>query len=129
MFGFGKKDDALSLLKKYESGKLDDAKFIEQFKKVNVFYSTPFGDHKDGTSKIFALPAQDGSAYLPVFSTKERAVEFYNQAGRVNFVLMEGTFASFMSTTSKINADKPPVQLGVIIEPMYNKITIDAKYL
>lgn len=122
-------NDALKLLEMYDSGEIDGQKFLEQFKNAKIFYSTPFGDHKDGSKRVFALLAQDGSAYLPVFSTIERAQEFYNQAGRVNYALLEGTFSSFMDTTRKINAGNPPVQLGAIIEPLYNKITIDAKYL
>lgn len=74
--------DGISLLDKYAGGLLDDRSFLSSFGKVKIFYSTPLGDHKDGGSRLFVLPAQDKTAYLPVFTSIERAMEFYEKAGR-----------------------------------------------
>lgn len=93
--------DGISLLDKHESGLLDDKPFLSSFGKVKVFYSTPFGDYKDGGSRLFVLPAHDETAYIPVFTSIERAMEFYEKAGRVGFAIFEGSFTSFLETTKK----------------------------
>ncbi len=61
-----------ALLEQHENGALDDATFVKLFGKATVYYSTPAGDHKDGKSRLFALPAGDGTGYLPVFSSLEK---------------------------------------------------------
>lgn len=121
--------DGISLLDKHEKGLLDDKSFLSSFGKVNVFYSTPFGDHKDGNSRLFALPAPDNTAFLPVFTSEQRAKEFYNEAGRIAFLLMENSFTSFLETTNKINQGNTPIKLGAVIDPGYYGVTINANAL
>jgi len=121
--------DGVSLLDKHENGLLDDKSFLKAFGKVMIFYSTPFGDHKDGNSRLFALPAKDNTAYLPVFTSTERALEFYKNAGRLGFLIMEGSFTSFLETTFSMNAGDMPVKMGAIIDPGYYGVTIDADAL
>ena len=117
------------MLDKHENGLLDDKSFLKAFGKVMIFYSTPFGDHKDGDSRLFALPAKDNSAYLPVFTSTERALEFYKNAGRLGFLIMEGSFASFLETAFSMNAGNTPVKMGAIIDPGYYGVTIGADAL
>ena len=93
--------DGISLLDMHESGLLNDKSFLSSFGKVKVFYSTPLGDHKDGGSRLFVLPAHDKTAYLPVFTSTERATEFYEKAGRLGFLIMENSFTAFLETTKK----------------------------
>ncbi|TGL45183.1 SseB family protein [Leptospira perdikensis] len=121
--------DGISLLDKHEKGLLDDKSFLSSFGKVKVFYSTPFGDHKDGSSRLFVLPAPDKTAYLPVFTSTERAMEFYNEAGRLGFLLMEDSFVSFLETTKKINEGNTPIKLGAVIDPGYYGVTVNANVL
>lgn len=121
--------DGISLLDKHESGLLDDKSFLSSFGKVKVFYSTPFGDHKDGESRLFVLPDQDKTAYLPVFTSIERAMEFYEKAGRLGFAIMEGSFASFLETTKIINEGNTPIKLGAVIDPGYYGVTIGVNSL
>ena len=122
-------NDVISLLDKHENGLLDDTAFLRSFGKVKIFYSTPFGDHQDGGSRLFVLPAQDNTGYLPVFTSTERAMEFYEKAGRLGYMIMEGTFASFLETTMKINAGDTPIKLGAVIDPGYYGVTVDANAL
>jgi hypothetical protein len=42
---------------------------------VTVYYSTPFGDTKDGKQKLFLL-ARDGVPFFPVFYSRESMHEF-----------------------------------------------------
>ena len=121
--------DGIALLEKHESGLLDDQSFLSSFGKAKIFYSTPFGDHKDGGTRLFVLPAQDKTAYLPVFSSAEGATEFYDQAGRCGFLIMESSFHSFLKTTSSINAGDTPIKLGTVIDPESYGVTIGANAL
>ncbi|MDL2324296.1 SseB family protein [Ruminococcaceae bacterium OttesenSCG-928-A16] len=121
--------DGISLLDKHEKGLLDDQAFLSAFGKVTVYYSTPFGDHKDGDTRLFALPAQDKTGYLPVFTSSGRAIEFYEKAGRVGYLIMDGTFQSFLETTNNINQKSTPVKLGAVIDPGYYGVTIGADML
>lgn len=121
--------NGITLLDKYQNGLLDDKSFLCSFGKVNVIYSTPFGDHKDGSSRLFVLPAQDNTAYLPVFTSTERATEFYNNAGRLGFLLMEDSFTSFLVTTKNINEGETPLKFGAVIDPGYYDITINSTAL
>ena len=121
--------DGISLLDKHENGLLDDKSFLSSFGKVKVFYSTPFGDHKDGGRRLFVLPAQDKTAYLPVFTTTERAMEFYEKTGRLGFLIMESSFTSFLEVTKKSNEGNTPIKFGAVIDPGYYGVTIDANAL
>lgn len=122
-------NDGLSLLDAHKNGSIDDKSFLRSFGEIKVFYSTPFGDHKDGGSRLFALPAQDKTGYLPIFTSMERAMEFYETAGRCGYLLMEGTFISFLETTRDINAGDTPVKLGAVIDPGYYGVTVHANAL
>ena len=120
------KTDGISLLDKHNNGLLDEKSFLKSFGQVMIFFSTPFGDHKDGESRLFALPAKDKTAYLPVFTSRERAAEFYKNAGRPGFLIMEGSFTSFLEATFSMNSGNTPVKLGAVIDPGYYGVTIDA---
>ncbi len=120
--------DGIFLLEQHDKGLLDDTSFLKVFGKAKVFYSTPYGDHKDGNGRLFVLPASDNTGYLPVFSSLERIKEFYENAGRCAYLIMEGTFLSFLETTSKINAGTP-VKMGTVIDPGYFGVTVNADML
>lgn len=129
----GKKNEevklsAVELLDKHNSGEMNDEVFLRNFGKAGVFYSTPFGDHKDGGQRVFLLAGPNGTGYHPVFSSQERLVEFYNRAGRVGFITMNGPFVSVLETTKKINGNAP-VKMGIIIDPGYYDVTVDVAAL
>lgn len=123
-----KEPEAPELLEKHNKGELTDELFLRDFGKAQVFYSTPFGDHKDGGQRVFLLPGPNNTGYHPVFSSQERLMEFYKKAGRVGYVIMKGPFASVVDTTNKSNA-KAPIKMGIIIDPMYFGVTVDAEVL
>lgn len=112
-----------ALLEQHENGALDDANFVKLFGKATVYYSTPAGDHKDGKPRLFALPAGDGTGYLPVFSSLEKMKEFYDRAGRLGYLIITGTFCSFLETIVKTNANAP-VKMGAVIDPGSFGITL-----
>ena len=112
-----------ALLEQHENGALDDANFVKLFGKATVYYSTPLGDHKDGKPRLFALPAGDGTGYLPVFSSLEKMKEFYDRAGRLGYLIITGTFCSFLETIVKTNANAP-VKMGAVVDPGSFGITL-----
>ncbi len=120
---------ALYLLGQHERKEINDAQFLREFGKVRVYHSTPFGDHKDGGSRLFLLPAPDNTAYLPVFTTEERAKEFFEKAGRTGYLLMTPTFHEVLVTTKKINEGKVPVKMGITVDPGYYGITVEVTNL
>lgn len=119
---------AIDLLSKHDKGEMNDEVFLSAFGQINIFYSTPFGDHKDGGQRIFLLPAPNNTGYHPVFSSQEHLIEFYEKAGRVGFMIMNGTFSSVLATTKDIN-EKAPVKMGIIIDPGYYNVTVDVSML
>lgn len=117
--------NSTTLLVKHENGEMDDTTFLRLFGDKIVFYSTPFGDHKDGKPRLFALPDTEKTGYLPVFLTQEDAIEFYNAVGRQGFMIMCNTFISFLQTLKSSNNGDLPIKLGAIIDPTKYKKTIN----
>ena len=122
-------EQALALLEKHETKQLNDVEFLREFGKIKLWYSTPFGDHKDGGSRLFLIPGPDNTGYLPLFSTEERAREFFEKTGRAGYILMYSEFHEVLVTTRKINNGESPVKMGAIIDPGYYGITIDVANL
>jgi hypothetical protein len=54
-----KENNSERLLEQHKNGLIDDGAFLSEFGKMNVYYSTPFGDHKDGGNRLFLLPGPD----------------------------------------------------------------------
>ena len=122
-------EQALALLEKHETKQLNDIEFLREFGKIKLWYSTPFGDHKDGGSRLFLIPGPDNTGYLPLFSTEERAREFFEKTGRAGYILMYSEFHEVLVTTRKTNNGESPVKMGAIIDPGYYGITIDVANL
>ena len=122
-------EQALALLEKHETKQLNDVEFLREFGKIKLWYSTPFGDHKDGGSRLFLIPGPDNTGYLPLFSTEERAREFFEKNGRAGYILMYSEFHEVLVTTRKTNNNESPVKMGAIIDPGYYGITIDVANL
>ena len=125
-------NDGLSaeeLLKKHKGGELSDTVFLRAFGGKTVYYSTPFGDCKDGTKKLFVLPAPEGTGYNPVFTSEERLAEFYEKTGRAAYLITSAAFAAFLETARKINDGDTPLKLGAVIDPGHYGVAIDATAL
>ena len=120
---------ALELLEQHENKQLNDVEFLREFGKIRLWYSTPFGDHKDGGSRLFLVPGPDNTGYLPLFSTEERAREFFKKTGRAGYILMYSDFHGVLATTRNVNNGDSPVKIGAIIDPGYYGITVDAANL
>jgi hypothetical protein len=80
---------------------------------VTVYYSTPFGDTKDGKQKLFLL-GRDGMQFFPVFYSKESMIEFYERMNRAAYMIIEGNIQSVMDTNRSIELMK---NTGIVVEP------------
>lgn len=123
------KNRVVELLEMQDKKLISNKDFLGQFGKEKVFYSTPYGDHKDGKPRLFLLPGPDGTGYFPAFSSMERLKEFYDYVGRVGYLVMESKFRDVIRTTLKVNNDGAPVKMGIIVDPGYFNMTIDEKFL
>lgn len=119
---------ATELLTKFRNGEISYEVFLKEFGKAEVYYSTPFGDHKDGGQKVFLLAGPNNTGYHPAFTSTERLIEFYQNAGRINFMAMKGTFSSVLATTKNMNG-MAPVKMGIMIDPGYFNVYIDVDML
>lgn len=78
-----------------------------------IYYSTPFGDTKDGKQKLFLLE-REGVRYLPVFRSVESMKEFYEGMNRPAYMILEGDVKSVMDTNRSIELMRA---VGIVIEP------------
>ena len=122
-------EQALKLLEQHEKKQINDVEFLHKFGKIKVWFSTPFGDHKDGGTRLFLIPGPDDTGYLPLFSTQERAVEFFEKTGRAGYLLIHSEFCEVLKTNRKVNEGETPVKIGAIVDPGYYGITVDVKNL
>ena len=57
------------------------------------------------------------SDLLPLFSTQERAEEFFEKAGRAGHLLIYSGFHDVLATTRAVNKGKTPVKIGAAVHP------------
>ena len=119
---------AIELYEKYDKGELDITSFLSQYGKEIFFYSTPFGEKKDGSKALFVLNAPENTGYLPIFSNTDRAKEFFEKTERAGYILMESTFHDILTTAKKAN-EKTPIKLGIIVDPGYPGVNVEVKNL
>ena len=79
-----------------------------------VYYSTPFGDTRDGKQKLFLLE-REGVRYVPVFRSVESMKEFYERMNRAAYMILEGDVQGVMDTNRSIEQMK---RVGIVIEPL-----------
>lgn len=120
---------AQELLEEHSSKKLNDVEFLKKFGHVEVFFSTPFGDAKDGSQRLFLLKGPNDTGLNPVFTSQERIVEFYEAMEREGYAIMQAEFVSVLGTTQSVNEGDIPVKMGIIIDPGYYDVTIGADIL
>ncbi|MCV7413089.1 hypothetical protein H7K44_26190 [Mycobacterium florentinum] len=81
---------------------------------AKVYYSTPFGDTKDGKQEPFLLE-REGIWYVPVFRSVESMKEFYEWMNRAAYMILEGDVKTVMDTNRSLELMK---RVGVVIEPL-----------
>ncbi|MGV0715896.1 hypothetical protein ABQE93_10865 [Mycolicibacterium sp. XJ662] len=81
---------------------------------AKVYYSTPFGDTRDGKQRLFLLE-RGGVRYLPAFRSVESMKEFYERVNRAAYMILEGDVQDVMDTNRSIELMK---EVGIVIEPL-----------
>ena len=119
---------AVELYEKYDKGELEITAFLSQYGKEKFFYSTPFGEKKNGSKALFVLNGPDNTGFLPIFSNTDRAKEFFEKTERAGYILMESTFHDILTTAKKAN-ENTPIKLGIIVDPGYPGINVEVKNL
>lgn len=56
-------------------------------------------------------------------------MEFFEIAGRLGYMILEGSFESLLQTTKGINEGDAPIKIGAMIDPGYYWVTVSANYL
>lgn len=79
-----------------------------------VFYSTPFGDTRDGQQRLFLLQRQ-GMIFMPAFRSRNSLQDFYEQANRAAYMILEGDLAALIKTNSSLEQTR---EVGIVIEPL-----------
>ncbi len=121
--------DAAPIIEDHRNGLTDYKTFMTSISKALIYYSTPFGDDNKGEKKLFLVTGENGEKYLPVFSSRERIIEFEQKEDRSAFMVMEATYLNILKQTCLINLDNNPVKLGIIIDPGYCGVSVDASEL
>jgi len=120
-----KNDEAQVLLERHEKKELNDTDFLKAFRGVEVYYTTPVGDHKDGGMRLFAIPGPDKTGYMPLFLSEEDMRNYYDKAGRIGYMIMKASFLPILETAAQANSGNAPVKLGLMIDPFKYKVTLD----
>ncbi|WP_096288106.1 hypothetical protein [Mycobacterium ahvazicum] len=81
---------------------------------AKVYYSTPFGDTKDGKQKPFLLE-RDGVWFMPVFRSVDAMKAFYDRTNRAGYLILEGDVKTVLETNRSIELMK---NVGIVIEPL-----------
>lgn len=121
--------DAAPVIEDYRNGLTDYKTFMTSISEDLIYYSTPFGDDNKGEKKLFLVTGENGGKYLPVFSSRERIVAFEQKEDRSAFMVMEATYLDILKQTCLINLDNNPVKLGIVIDPGYCDVFVDASDL
>lgn len=81
---------------------------------AKVYYSTPFGNTKDGKEKVFLL-GRDGVQYFPVFRSRESLMAFYEKMNRDGYMILEGDVRSVAETIRSVELMK---DVAIVVEPL-----------
>jgi hypothetical protein len=80
----------------------------------DVYYSTPFGDTKDGKQKLFVLGSKSGVPFFPVFYSKESLTDCFERMNRAPYLIIEGNLKAVAESLRSIELLK---NTGIVIEP------------
>lgn len=104
----------------------EDRITLQEFININadhpLFYSTPAGENKDGKMVLWLvnIPKLNMNFY-PAFLSADFCQKSLSEAGRRNFMIIEGTLESALSSLDSSPALK---QAGLIIQEERGRLTI-----
>ena len=104
----------------------EDRISLQEFININadhpLFYSTPAGENKDGKMVLWLVNIQKlNMNFYPAFLSADFCQKSLSEAGRRNFMIIEGTLESALSSLDSSPALK---QAGLIIQEERGRLTI-----
>jgi len=99
--------------------------FINMNASHTLYYSTPVGENKDGKTIMWLINnSRLNMSFYPTFMTRELCQETLSAAGRINFIIIEGTLESALSSL-----DTNPIlqNAGLLIQDTNGRLAIPPK--
>lgn len=125
MFGklFRRKKRLIST-EEFEAGALTAQAFADLNAEATVYYSTPFGEDREGRTQLWVLSNHDNDLrHYPAFTSKAECNRFLAAIGRYGFPIIEGDLRTLLDSLDSHELLAP---LGVVIDPQSsNPIAID----
>lgn len=108
----------------FEAGALTAQAFADLNAEATVYYSTPFGEDREGRTQLWVLSNHDNDLrHYPAFTSKAECNRFLAAIGRYGFPIIEGDLRTLLDSLDSHEVLAP---LGVVIDPQSsNPIAID----
>ena len=108
----------------FEAGALTAQAFADLNAEATVYYSTPFGEDREGRTQLWVLSNLDNDLrHYPAFTSKAECNRFLAAIGRYGFPIIEGDLRTLLDSLDSHELLAP---LGVVIDPQSsNPIAID----
>ncbi len=108
----------------FEAGALTAQAFADLNAEATVYYSTPFGEDREGRTQLWVLSNHDNDLrHYPAFTSKAECNRFLAAIGRYGFPIIEGDLRTLLDSLDSHELLAP---LGVVIDPQSsNPIAID----
>ncbi|MBR2406628.1 MAG: hypothetical protein IKB04_06305 [Clostridia bacterium] len=125
LFDMFKKNSKLSWAESIQvlnDNKISLQEFINMNAQHPLFYSTPAGENSEGQVTLWLLNhAKLNMSFYPTFLSKEYCYKSLSSAGRKNFIIIEGTLESALSSL-----DTSPVlaNVGLLIQDENGQLAI-----
>ena len=100
-----------------EAGEITSQAFAELNAEVTVYYSTPFGEDRQGRTQLWVLSnAENSLKHYPAFTSKAACNRFLASIGRQGgFLIIEGDLRDLLDS---LDSHEVLMPLGVVIDPM-----------
>ena len=99
----------------FEAGALTAQAFADLNAEATVYYSTPFGEDREGRTQLWVLSNHDNDLrHYPAFTSKAECNRFLAAIGRYGFPIIEGDLRTLLDSLDSHEALTP---LGVVIDP------------
>lgn len=121
--------DVSSILESYASGEIDRDTLLKKLCRAAAFHTSESGVDDNGNKMSFLLAALDGTYYVPVFTSTERLKGYMASFGCSNYISYVGNMRSVLAEILLKTLDKDKRKFGIILDPGYCEITVEADEL
>lgn len=101
--------------KKYLNAEISAQAFVNKCARQKLYYSTPFGEDKSGTPRLWVLSTHESAVkYMPAFTSGEKCRDMMTKMGRAEFMIIEGNLRSLLQA---LDAHPLLKEFGMVIDP------------